>query len=100
MDCSKNEQVSYKYKIEWLFPVANDLFGEHIIYKKNLYAVIKALGVTSFDSIKLKDSEGQTLDELIFKTSVSTKETNDEAIRYIRKRLKNTNIYYVELIKK
>jgi hypothetical protein len=92
---------SYKYKIQWLFAVAPDLFEKHKQEIKNLYAVIRALGANSFDRINLKDSEGKVIgwykDETI---SVNQKKLDAKAIRCLTRELKkNTNIYYVELIR-
>lgn len=91
---------SYKYKIEWIFPVAKDLFGEHINYTKNLYSVIKALGACSFDAINFKDSEGKIVTTHKNTMLFPVKKANDKSVRFIKKQLLNPNIYYVELIRK
>jgi len=94
------EARSYSYKIEWLFPVAKDLFGGHIDYKKNVISVVRALGAASFDSINFKDSEGKIIVAHQNKILFPVKKANDKSIRFIKKQLLNPNIYYVELIRK
>jgi hypothetical protein len=96
----KEIATSYKYKIKWLFGVAPDLFDNYKKEIKNLLAVVRALGANSFDRIAFKDSEGKVLvaisDGLIMGDQ---KKINDRMIRNIKRKLKNTNIYYVELIR-
>ena len=101
MDYGKHEEAaSYKYKIQWIFPVAKDLFGQHIKYKKNLYSAIRALGAASFDAINFKDSEGKIVVEYKACITFPVKKGDDKAIRFVKKHLENRNIYYVELIRK
>ena len=94
------EAASYKYKIQWIFPVAKDLFGGHIDYTKSLYSVVKALGAGSFDAINFKDSEGTIVTTHKNNILMPVKKANDKSIRFIKKQLLNPNIYYVELIRK
>ena len=93
---------SFNYKIQWLFAVAPDLFEKHKQERKDLFAVIRALGANSFDAIKLKDSEDKVIglykDDTI---GIDQEKINNKAINYLRYQFKkNSNIYYVELIKK
>jgi len=103
MDYGKNEvATSYSYKIQWLFAVAPDLFEKHKQERKDLFAVIRALGANSFDRINLKDSEGKIIgwytDNRIV---IDHEKMNLKAINYIKYKLKKSNnIYYVELIRK
>ena len=93
---------SYNYKIQWLFGVAPDLFKNHKQETKDLFAVIRALGANSFDRINLKDFEGKIIGWYTDNRIVlDHKKMNRKAINYITYQLKkNTNIYYVELIRK
>ena len=102
MDYGKNEvATSYNYKIQWLFAVAPDLFKKNKQEIKDLFSVIRALGANSFDKINLKDSEGKVLFALTCKVIVlDQKKLNDKVVRHVKEKLKNTNIYYVELIRK
>lgn len=95
------EVTSYKYKIQWLFGVAPDLFEHYKQELKDLYAVIRALGGNSFDEIKFKDSEGRRISSYHNHIIVSDqKKINEKTIRAIKRKLKDPNIYYVELIRK
>ena len=101
MDYAKNEEASsYRYKIQWIFPVAKDLFGGHIDYKKDLFSVVRGLGASSFDAINFKDSEGKIVTTHKNTMLFPVKKANDKSIRFIKKQLLNPNIYYVELIRK
>lgn len=101
MEYGKHEEAaSYKYKIQWIFPVAKDLFGGHINYTKDLCSVVRSLGACSFDVINFKDSEGVIITTHVNKMMFPVKKANDKSIRFIKKQLKNPNIYYVELIRK
>lgn len=103
MDYEKNEIVtSFKYKIKWLFGVAPDIFESYKQERKDLFAVIRALGANSFDKIALKDCEGKVIFTLSDPTLMGDhKKINDRMIRKIKIALvKNSNIYYVELIRK
>lgn len=93
---------SYNYKIQWLFAVAPDLFNKHIQERKDLFAVIRALGANSFDVIRLKDSEGKVIGRYSDpRLGWDQKKIDDKAIRYLTYQFKkNTNIYFVELIRK
>jgi hypothetical protein len=102
MDYGKNKiATSYSYKIKWLFGVAPDLFENYKQERKDLFAVIRALGSNSFDKINFKDSEGKVLFAIAYNIIViDQKKLDDKVIRHIKRKLKNTNIYYVELIRK
>jgi len=100
MNYVDEEAASYKYKIQWIFPVAKDLFGGDINYKKDLYSVVRALGAASFDTINFKDSEGNIVVAHQNKMLFPVEKANNKSIRFIKKQLLNPNIYYVELIRK
>jgi hypothetical protein len=102
MDYGKNEiATSYNYKIQWLFAVAPDLFEKNKQEIKDLFSVIRALGANSFDKINFKDSEGKVLFVLAYKVIVlDQKKLDDKVVRHVKEKLNNTNIYYVELIRK
>lgn len=97
------EQVtSFKYKIQWLFGIAPDLFDNYKQELKDLFAVVRALGGNSFDEIRFKDCEGKRISSYHNHIIVGDqKKLNEKTIRAIKRKLKsNPNIYYVELIRK
>lgn len=103
MNYNDMEQVrSYNYKIQWLFGVAPDLFENYKQERKDLFAVIRALGANSFDKINLKDSEGRVIgtykDE---RFGIDQKKIDNKAVNFLKYQFnKSNNIYYVELIRK
>lgn len=96
----ENKRMQYNFKIKWLFPVSDQLFKNKKAYTKELYSVVRALGASSLDCIKLLDSDGKLIDKHVNKIIMPFDKSNEKTIRYLKKKLKNPNVYYVELIRK
>ena len=86
---------NYSYKIQWLFNAisAND--------RKNLFDIIKILGVRSFDIILFRDIDFKIIERYNDFIMFSNEAANTATIKCIRKKLKtDSKIFYIEILRK
>ena len=81
--------MSYNYQIKWV--------GR----PKQMFKLIKLIGVRSLDKICLKDIEGKVLDTYTGFIMYGGGIAEEETIKYIKRQFKkNDKLYYVEVLRR
>ena len=92
---------SYQYKIQWLFNVQSGFVTSKEQLRKDLFTIIKVLGVRSLDRIIFRDKDLGIIDYYNSFIQYPNGVAEMETIKYIKKELKkNDKIYCIELLRK
>ena len=90
----------YTYKIQWLFSVTNNFATPKNQLMKELYTVIRSLGARSLTVINFRDKDLEIIGNYTSMVMYGSNTSSSEAIKYIKKTLKNNDkIVYVELVR-
>jgi hypothetical protein len=98
-----SQPISYKYELQWLFPIQENFFESERTLQGRLYSFIRLVEGQNITEINFRDSSTEIIrthtlkNPAVFGKEFATK----KLISYIKRTLKkDSRVYYVELIRK